>query len=59
MGKCLRFKRLSPDGKLLCMNADLEAAQILGAGCSFIKTNDTAYSGIDVESPEEFSSESV
>jgi len=52
-GKPLRFKRLSPGGNLLCMNADMEAAQILGAGRSFLKTNDTAYSQIDVKSPEE------
>ena len=52
-GKPLRFKRFSPDGNLLCMNADMEAAQILGAGHSFMKTNNTSYSGIDVTSPEE------
>ena len=52
-GKPLRFKRFSPDGNLLCMNADMEAAQILGAGRSFMKTNDSAYSGIVVKSPEE------
>ena len=52
-GKRLQFKRFSPDGNLLCMNADMEAAQILGAGRSFMKTNNTAYSGIDVKSPEE------
>ena len=52
-GKALRFKRFSPDGNLLCMNADMEAAQILGAGRSFMKTNDTLYSKIDVRTPEE------
>jgi hypothetical protein len=52
-GKPLRFKRLSPDGNLLCMNADMEAAQVLGAARSFMKTNDIAYSKIDVSSPEE------
>ena len=52
-GKPLRFKRFSPGGNLLCMNADMEAAQILGAGRSFMKTNDSAYSGIVVKSPEE------
>ena len=52
-GRPLRFKRFSPGGNLLCMNADMEAAQILGAGRSFMKTNDTAYSGVDVKSPEE------
>jgi hypothetical protein len=52
-GKPLRFKRLSRDGNLLCMNADMEAAQVLGAARSFMKTNDTAYSKIDITSPEE------
>jgi hypothetical protein len=52
-GKPLRFKRLSPDGNLLCMNADMEAAQVLGAARSFMKTNDITYSKIDVSSPEE------
>jgi hypothetical protein len=35
------------------MNADMEAAQILGAARSFMKTNDTPYSKIDVRTPEE------
>ena len=52
-GKPLLFKRLSPDGNLLCMNADMEAAQVLGAAQSFMKTNNIAYSKIDVSSPEE------
>ena len=37
-GTPLRFKRLSPGGNLLCMNADMEAAQVLGAGKSIMKT---------------------
>lgn len=52
-GKALQFKRFSSGGNLLCMNADMEAAQILGAGRSFMKTNDTPYSKIDVRTPEE------
>lgn len=52
-GKPLRFKRLSPDGNLLCMNADMETAQVLGAAHSFMKTNDITYSKIYVSSPEE------
>ena len=52
-GKPLQFKRLSRDRNLLCMNADMEAAQVLGAARSFMKTNDIAYSGINVTSPEE------
>src|ERR1700678_4304075 len=53
MGKPLQFKRLSPDGNLLCMNADMEAAQVLGAARSFMKTNHITYSKIDISSPEE------
>ena len=53
MGKPLQFKRLSPDGNLLCINADMEATQVLGAAQLFIKTNNITYSKIDVLSPEE------
>lgn len=35
------------------MNADMEAAQVLGASRSFMKTNDIAYTKIYVSSPEE------
>jgi hypothetical protein len=52
-GKPLRFQRLSPDGNLLCMGADMEAAQILGAGESILATNDIVYSGINVTMAEE------
>ena len=52
-GKPLGFKRLSRDGNLLCMNADMEAAQVLGAARSFMKTNNIPYSNIDVTTPEE------
>ncbi|KAF7371406.1 hypothetical protein MSAN_00777200 [Mycena sanguinolenta] len=45
-GKILSLKRFVPGGNLLVMNADTEVAQILGAGRSFMKTNDPEYSGI-------------
>ena len=35
------------------MNADMEATQVLGAACSFMKTNDITYSKIYVSSLEE------
>jgi hypothetical protein len=35
------------------MGADMEAAQILGAGESFLATNDVEYSGIDATTAEE------
>jgi hypothetical protein len=52
-GKPLRFQRFSPDGNLLCMGADMEAAQVLGAGESILATNDVEYSGIDATTAEE------
>ncbi|KAK7023570.1 hypothetical protein VNI00_016656 [Paramarasmius palmivorus] len=45
-GRPMAFKRFQKDGNLLCMNTDMEAAQVLGAGASFLKTNDPSYSGI-------------
>lgn len=48
-----RFKRLSPDGNILALNVDLEAAQVLRAGNSFMPTNVPEYSGIDTEDPAE------
>jgi len=35
-GRCICFKHFSPDGNLLVMNADMEAAQILAAGIIFL-----------------------
>lgn len=35
------------------MNVDLEAAQVLGAGDSFLPTNDPEHSGIRTNDPEE------
>lgn len=50
-GRPLRFKRLSEGGNLLALNVDLEAAQVLGAGDSFLPTNQPEYSGIDTDDP--------
>jgi hypothetical protein len=44
--KVLRFKRFVPGGNLLAMNVDMEAAQVLGAARSILKTNQPEYSGI-------------
>jgi len=52
-GKPLGFQQFLEDGNLLCMGADMEAAQVLGAGQSILPTNNVEYSGIDVASPEE------
>ncbi|KAG6884190.1 hypothetical protein C0992_006788, partial [Termitomyces sp. T32_za158] len=53
-GKEIGFKRFTPGGNLLVMNADMEAAQILAAGISFLQTNDPTYSMIETTVPEEF-----
>ncbi|KII84400.1 hypothetical protein PLICRDRAFT_32429 [Plicaturopsis crispa FD-325 SS-3] len=52
-GKPLRFKCLSEGGNLLTLGVDLELAQILGAGDSFLPTNEPVYSGITTTDPEE------
>ena len=52
--KPLRFQRFSQDGNLLCMGADMEAAQVLGAAQSFLATCDVEISsGINITAPEE------
>jgi hypothetical protein len=51
--KPLRFKRLSRGGNLRAMGVDLEAAQVLGAGDSFLPTNQPEYSGIHTVDAEE------
>ena len=53
-GTPLLFKWFSPGGNLLCMNADMEAAQVLGAGKSILKTYDPNFSNICVDAAEEF-----
>lgn len=44
--KPIRFKRFHPGGNLICLNADMEVAQVQGACDSFGATIDTEYSGI-------------
>lgn len=54
-GKPLRFQRFSPGGNLLCMGADMEAAQVLGAAESILATvtEDVDYSGVNANTAEE------
>jgi hypothetical protein len=51
-GQKLRLKRLSKDGTLLSIGVDLELAQVLGAGDSFLPTNEPEFSGITTKEPE-------
>lgn len=56
-GKPLTFQRFSPGGNLLCMGADMEAAQVLGAAESIL-TNliddvDYSASGVNANTAEE------
>ncbi|KAF7335140.1 hypothetical protein MVEN_02265100 [Mycena venus] len=50
-GKVLGMQRFVPGGNLLVMNADMEAAQIIGVARSIMKTNDPEYSGIPNDTP--------
>lgn len=50
-GKILGLKRFVRGGNLLVMNADMEAAQVLGAARSIMKHNDPEYSGIPNDTP--------
>jgi hypothetical protein len=50
--KPLRFKRLSLGDNLLAMGLDLEAAQVLGAGDSFLPTNEPEYNNIHTNEPD-------
>ncbi|KAJ6472079.1 hypothetical protein C8R45DRAFT_1164911 [Mycena sanguinolenta] len=50
-GKVLGMKRFVPGGHLLVMNADMEAAQVIGAARSIMKTNVPEYSGIPNDTP--------
>jgi hypothetical protein len=52
-GQPLRLKRLSKDGTLISVGVDMELAQALGAGDSFLPTNDAEFSGIHVQTAEE------
>ncbi|KAJ7663311.1 hypothetical protein DFH06DRAFT_1395515 [Mycena polygramma] len=51
-GKDIRFARFMPNGNLLVMNADMEAAQVLGAARSILKTNVPSFSGITTLDPQ-------
>ncbi|KAJ7451197.1 hypothetical protein B0H11DRAFT_2289039 [Mycena galericulata] len=53
-GLDIRFARFMPNGNLLVMNADMEAAQTLGAALSFMKTNVPSFSGITTLDPQVF-----
>ncbi|KAJ6550908.1 hypothetical protein B0H10DRAFT_2447027 [Mycena sp. CBHHK59/15] len=50
-GKPLGLKPFIRGGNLLVMNADMEAAQVLGAARSVMKHNDPEYSGISNDTP--------
>ena len=52
-GQKLCLKRLSKGGTLLSIGVDLELAQVLGAGDSFLSTNEPEFSGITTKEPEE------
>lgn len=49
----LRLKRLSRNGSLVSIGVDMELAQALGAGDSFLPTNEPEYSNIHVQTAEE------
>lgn len=51
--RSLKLKRLSKGGTLLSIGVDMELAQALGAGDSFLPTNEPLYSRIHVETAEE------
>ncbi|KAJ6597850.1 hypothetical protein B0H10DRAFT_2231979 [Mycena sp. CBHHK59/15] len=53
-GRDIEFARFMPNGNLLVMNADMEAAQALGAARSFMKTNIPSFSGITTLDPHIF-----
>ncbi|KAJ7456176.1 hypothetical protein FB451DRAFT_1564753 [Mycena latifolia] len=52
-GKPIAFKRFVEGGNLLAMNSDMEAAQVLRAARSFLKTNDPEYSNLSNDTPAE------
>ncbi|KAJ6614279.1 hypothetical protein B0H10DRAFT_2436035 [Mycena sp. CBHHK59/15] len=53
-GKDIGFARFMPNRNLLVMNADMEAAQALGAARSFLKTNVSSFSNITTLDPQFF-----
>jgi hypothetical protein len=52
-GRPLRLKRLSKNGTLISIGVDMELAQALGAGDSFLPTNEPEFSNIHVQTAEE------
>ena len=52
-GRPLRLKRLSRNGTLISIGVDMELAQALGAGDSFLPTNEPEFSNIYVQTAEE------
>jgi hypothetical protein len=52
-GQPLRLKRLSKNGTLISIGVDMELAQALGAGDSFLPTNEPEFSNIYVQTAEE------
>lgn len=52
-GRPPSFKRFTKGGNLLTLGLDLEGAQVIGAGASFMKANDPEYSKIDTKDPRE------
>jgi hypothetical protein len=51
--KPLWFKQLLQGGNILVIGINLEAAQVLGAGDLLLPTNESEYSGIHANEPEE------
>jgi hypothetical protein len=49
----LQLKRLSKNGTLVSIGVDMELAQALGAGDSFLPTNEPEFSNIHVQTSEE------
>jgi len=52
-GRPLRLKQLSKNGTLISVGVDMELAQALGAGDSFLPTNEPEFSNIHVQTAEE------
>ncbi|KAG6904698.1 hypothetical protein DXG01_007829, partial [Tephrocybe rancida] len=52
-GKPLLLKQLSKGGTLISFNVDLEIAQVLGCGDSFVDSNEPEFSGIPIGTPIE------
>ena len=52
-GRPLQLKRLSKNGTLISIGVDMELAQALGAGDSFLPTNEPEFSNIHVQTSEE------